>query len=188
MVQFAAAGSTFTIQLAPHEKRCYYENLIVRERLDLSFQVGSGGSLDVDFWVSNPENRLLYSVFRQSTATYGFVAEQPGKYEYCFSNQMSSVTDKTLSFSVMGPDERMNVKPEKEAISIDPLDQAIRELSDGLMAIKDEQSYMEARERAHRKSKHFIFYCFIFVLLRGGRLIRKSGIVNQQQSCLVESW
>jgi len=152
LLNIVSAGSTFTIHLAPHEKRCYFENLVVRDRLDLSFQVGTGGSLDVDFWVSNPDNRLLYSVFRQSTATYGFVAEQPGKYEYCFSNQMSSVTDKTLSFSVMGPDERMNVKPDKEEISTDPLDQAIRELSDGLMAIKDEQAYMESRERAHRKS------------------------------------
>lgn len=61
-----------------------------------------------------PDERLLYSVFRQSTATYGLVAEADGKYQYCFSNQMSSVSDKTVAFSVMGPDERSTISMKME--------------------------------------------------------------------------
>lgn len=66
-------------------------------------------------------------MFRQSTATYGLVAEAEGKYTYCFSNQMSSVSDKTVAFSVMGPDERSTISMKME--QADNTDGGIRAFS-----------------------------------------------------------
>jgi hypothetical protein len=44
-------------------------------------------------------------VHKETTNTFGFNAQVDGRYEYCFSNKMSSVTAKMLSFTVSGPDE-----------------------------------------------------------------------------------
>ena len=38
----------------------------------------------------------------------------------------------------------------------DPLEKEIKELADGLAAIKDEQEYIVIREQRHRDSKYFI--------------------------------
>lgn len=59
---------------------------------------------------------MLYNVYRQSTSTYGLVAEIEGKYTYCFSNQMSSVSEKVVAFSVMGPDERSEISMKVEQV------------------------------------------------------------------------
>jgi p24 family protein beta-1 len=45
------AFSAFTIEVLPHDKHCFHENLKKADRLDLTFQVTDGGNLDVDFWV-----------------------------------------------------------------------------------------------------------------------------------------
>ncbi|KAJ3385562.1 p24 complex component [Lobulomyces angularis] len=131
-----------------HQQECFYEILKKNDRLDLSFQVAEGGHLDIDFWISSPDNKVLYSVYKESTNTFGFNADQVGKYEYCFSNKMSTFAHKTISFTVMGPDERIRFeeKQKNSDPNHEPLQREIFALGDGLRSIKDEQSYMVIRE------------------------------------------
>ena len=44
--------------------------------------------------------RVVYSESRLNSETYTFIADIPGRYEFCFSNEMSSVSEKTVTFSV----------------------------------------------------------------------------------------
>lgn len=43
---------TLSIEIKPGEVDCYYEDLEVGERVTISYEVGDGGNLDIDFWVS----------------------------------------------------------------------------------------------------------------------------------------
>lgn len=89
--------------------------------MTVTYQVGGGGHLDIDFWVSYPGNNLSHSVDRhaqlqdpdnrvlgkqvkQSTGTLSITAEKNGRHEYCFSNQMSAIADKIVRYLVS--DER----------------------------------------------------------------------------------
>lgn len=41
----------FSIAVPPQEQRCFFEILDKEDNLHVSFQVGDGGNLDIDFWV-----------------------------------------------------------------------------------------------------------------------------------------
>lgn len=99
-----------------------------------------------------------------STGDYSFTAQHDGKYIYCFSNEHWSASSKEVSFNVHG----IVYVPEAEAPS-DPLEQegkcqgcvsmsphtntsSVRQLSELLAQVKDEQSYIVVRERIHRNT------------------------------------
>lgn len=87
-----------------------------------------------------------------------------GKFLYCFSNEHWSASSKDVSFNVHG----IVYVPEAEAPS-DPLEAegritpcqnypvltsalSVRQLSELLSQVKDEQSYIVLRERTHRNT------------------------------------
>lgn len=50
-----------------------------------------------DLQLKDPQSKVLYSQHRSPTGTYSFTAKIDGRYNYCFSNEMSTVSPKTLS-------------------------------------------------------------------------------------------
>ncbi|KAJ3001955.1 p24 complex component, partial [Thoreauomyces humboldtii] len=172
-----AAFNTFTITLGARQENCFNEHLEAQDRLDLSYEVADGGSLDIDFVVLHfvfkqscldmtspavqlhlqiysPNSRPLYNLNGESFATFGFNAEVKGTYVYCFSNKMSSSSEKRLAFTVHGPDEKWKIeeKEMKESIDdpTDALQSEMRVLDAGIKAIRDEHAFLTSRERRHR--------------------------------------
>lgn len=115
--------------------------------MTLTYQVGGGGHLDIDVWLDDPNNQRLFEQRHKDTGTYSFTATHSGRYTYCFSNEFSTVSDKTLSFNVHGI---IYVADEGEML---PIEREIRDLAAGLQAVKDEHEYMVIRERTHRNSE-----------------------------------
>ncbi|KAF9182682.1 p24 complex component [Haplosporangium sp. Z 11] len=140
--------AAYNVVVPPSERRCFFEHLEKGDNLHVSFQVGEGGQLDVDFWISDPSGTLVEDATKSASATYNHEAKATGKYEYCFSNAFSTVTEKTVGFNVLV------VKPYKESGTnkIDPLEQEIRELAAGIQEIMNEQEYTIAREKTHRNT------------------------------------
>ncbi|RIA99226.1 emp24/gp25L/p24 family/GOLD-domain-containing protein [Glomus cerebriforme] len=134
-----------TITLPAHVRECFFEDLHTDDKMTITFQVGEGGHFDIDFWISDPSDHIIENAQKQTTGTYSLTATRDGRYTYCFSNEMSTVSEKTVSFNVHGilyvPDDGSHT---------DPLEKEIRELADGLAAIKDEQEYIVIREQRHR--------------------------------------
>lgn len=64
--------------------------------MTLSYQVGGSTYLDIDATLTDPTGHALYEQARKDTGSYSFVAAADGRFEYCFSNQYSSVADKTI--------------------------------------------------------------------------------------------
>ncbi|CAJ0856051.1 13838_t:CDS:2, partial [Entrophospora sp. SA101] len=137
----------YTVTIAPNDKECFFEDLHHDDKMTITYQVGDGGNMDIDFLVMDPADNEMESSTKQSTRTFSFTAKLDGRYTYCFSNVMSTVTEKVVSFNIHGV---LYMPDDDGSIHTDPLEKEIRELADGLEAIKDEQEYIVMRERTHR--------------------------------------
>ncbi|KAJ7499191.1 emp24/gp25L/p24 family/GOLD-domain-containing protein [Mycena latifolia] len=139
--------SAHLIDIDAGKKECFFEDLHKHDKMTVTYQVGGGGHLDIDFWLSDPEARLLGKQIRQSTGTLSITAEKDGRHEYCFSNQMSAIADKIVSFNVHGV-----IYVGEDADVVAPIEREIRALSNGLQEVKDEQEYIVVREKTHRNT------------------------------------
>ncbi|KAI9764000.1 MAG: p24 complex component [Geoglossum simile] len=141
------------IKMNAHARECFHEQLHRDDRMTVTFQVGdrefggSSGNMEIDFWITDPSN--AYTIHQQavSSGDHSFTAQADGKYIYCFSNEHWSATSKEVSFNVHG----IVYVPESDAPS-DPLEAEVRQLSELLTQVKDEQSYIILRERTHRNT------------------------------------
>ncbi|PFH52656.1 hypothetical protein AMATHDRAFT_74120 [Amanita thiersii Skay4041] len=133
------------IEVAAGRKECYFEDLHKHDKMTVTYQVGGGGHLDIDFWLTDPQGRVLAKHIRQDTGSVSITAEKDGRHEYCFSNQMSAIADKIVSFNVHGV-----IYVEDDVVA--PIEREIRSLAIGLTAVKDEQEYIVVRERTHRNT------------------------------------
>ncbi|KAF9820954.1 hypothetical protein IEO21_00931 [Rhodonia placenta] len=134
------------IEVPAGKKECFFEDLHVNDKMTVTYQVGGGGHLDIDFWLQDPDHNALANHERQSTGTVSVTAKKDGRYEYCFSNLMSTVVDKLVSFNVHG----VIYVDEDDIVS--PIEREIRALAHGLATVKDEQEYIVIRERRHRNT------------------------------------
>jgi len=134
------------IEVQASQKECFFEDLHVNDKMTVTYQVGGGGNLDIDFWLADPSHLALGKHLKQSTGTVSVTAEKDGRHEYCFSNEMSTIADKIVSFNVHG------VVYVGEDETIAPIEREIRDLANGLQSVKDEQEYIVLRERVHRNT------------------------------------
>ncbi|KAG6833800.1 hypothetical protein H0H87_011734 [Tephrocybe sp. NHM501043] len=141
-----ALVSAHLIEIDSGHKECFFEDLHKQDKMTVTYQVGGGGHLDIDFWLTDPDDRVLGKQIRQSTGSLSITAEKDGRHELCFSNQMSAITDKIVSFNVHGV-----IYVSGDDI-VAPVEREIRSLASGLLAVKDEQEYIVVRERTHRNT------------------------------------
>ncbi|KIV78875.1 hypothetical protein, variant [Exophiala sideris] len=146
------AGLAHNIQLKAHTKECFHEELHKDDKMTVTFQVGDrenggSGNLDIDFYITNPSGNFETQLNTVSSGDYSFEARSDGQYVYCFSNEHWSANSKEVSFNVHG----IVYVPESEA-NQDPLEAEVRQLSELLAQVKDEQAYIVVRERTHRNT------------------------------------
>lgn len=119
----------------------------------LIFETVEGGFLDIDVRITDPEGKIIYHGVRESSGKFAFAAHMTGAYNYCFSNQMSTMTPKVVMFSMdinestkkNGSDGAAGGGAEDADGSHTKLDDMIKELSGTLTSIKHEQEYMHVR-------------------------------------------
>ncbi|QIX01589.1 hypothetical protein AMS68_007106 [Peltaster fructicola] len=119
--------------------------------MTVTFQVSdrefdSAGNLNIDFWVQAP-SKFVTNERGVSSGDHSFTAEEDGRFTYCFSNEGWTATTKEVSFNVHG----IVYVPENEAPQ-DPLEKEVKEMSELLALVKDEQGYIVVRERTHRNT------------------------------------
>lgn len=45
-------AAAHTITIPANVKECFFEDLQINDKMTITFQVGDGGHLDIDFWVN----------------------------------------------------------------------------------------------------------------------------------------
>eukprot|EP00730_Choanoeca_flexa_P007703 TRINITY_DN12378_c0_g1_i13.p4 TRINITY_DN12378_c0_g1~~TRINITY_DN12378_c0_g1_i13.p4 ORF type:complete len:188 (+),score=13.08 TRINITY_DN12378_c0_g1_i13:4779-5342(+) len=144
----------FAINVDAHEKECFFDDIKAGTKMGLMFQVADGGFLDIDVSIKGPDGKEIYTGERESDGKYTFSAHMDGRYTYCFSNEMSSVTPKLVVFSMnVGGSDSIADTMGEDADKHDKLHDMVQELAESVVTIRREQEYMFVRERVHYSSK-----------------------------------
>ncbi|KAI8823523.1 emp24/gp25L/p24 family/GOLD-domain-containing protein [Fimicolochytrium jonesii] len=153
MAKFAA--TTLTYKMEPHERACFYVTAkSAGEKMAFYFAVQSGGSFDVDYDVMGPKGNEILSSTKERQGDFVFSAPDPGEHSFCFSNKMSTFTEKVIDFDITAEHEQGISSPvaqelaKKEEIKKDikPLEECITRLSDTLGGVQKHQKYFRTRE------------------------------------------
>lgn len=140
----------YFLHLDAHAEECFFDKVTSGTKMSLMFEVAEGGFLDIDVKIFGPDGKVIHSGDRESNGKYTFAAHMDGIYKYCFSNKMSTLTNKVIMFTVdIGekPKEETNMDGDEHQ---NKLAEMINELSTALTGVKHEQEYMEVREKIHR--------------------------------------
>ncbi|KAF2473652.1 uncharacterized protein BDR25DRAFT_281549 [Lindgomyces ingoldianus] len=145
-------GATHNIQMKAYMRECFHEQLHKDDKMTVTFQVGDrefggSGNLEIDFWIQAPSGSNQIHERGVSSGDHSFVAQEDGKYTYCFNNEHWGANTKEVSFNVHG----IVYVPESEAPQ-DPLEKEVRTLTELISQVKDEQGYIVVRERTHRNT------------------------------------
>lgn len=100
LVLIIGVSQAFIFEVPPKVEDCFYEELLKGTDVGFSFQVTSGGALDIDVVVTGPGDDVLYGAKGDKYGKYFFVAHIKGTYKFCFSNQMSTVTTKKVDVTM----------------------------------------------------------------------------------------
>ncbi|KAJ8917346.1 hypothetical protein NQ315_002368 [Exocentrus adspersus] len=137
--------SAYFITVDAHAEECFFDKVEAGTKMGLTFEIAEGGFLDIDVRIVGPDGKTIHQGERETSGKYTFAAHTQGVYTYCFSNKMSTMTPKVVMFN-MAIGEPPKVEKEGETT----LEDMIRELSAALTGVKQEQEYMQIRDRIHR--------------------------------------
>lgn len=131
LVLFACArASELTFELPDNAKQCFYEDIIIGTKCTLEFQVNelkeipsefsegsrvtvcvfsvqvvTGGHYDVDCRLEDPDGTVLYKEMKKQYDSFTFTAARNGTFKFCFSNEFSTFTHKTVYFDFQVGDD-----------------------------------------------------------------------------------
>lgn len=101
LVVLVGLAQCFTMTIPARSEECFYETILKGTDVGMEFLVTSGGALDIDATVTGPPTgEGLYAARKETEGKYYFVTHLKGEYTFCFSNKMSSVTEKTVSVQI----------------------------------------------------------------------------------------
>ncbi|XP_023943863.1 transmembrane emp24 domain-containing protein 2 [Bicyclus anynana] len=141
----------YTITVDAHAEECFFENVEADTKMGLTFEIAEGGFLDIDVKITGPDGAVIYRGERESSGMYTFSAPTSGRYTYCFSNQMSTMTPKVVMFNFeVGEAPHKDAGDKEKDVDHNKLEDMIKELGSTLKTVKNEQEYMQVRDRIHR--------------------------------------
>lgn len=156
LVIFITNAHSYFITVDAHAEECFFDKVEFGTKMGLTFEIAEGGFLDIDVKIVGPDGRMIYQGERESSGKYTFAAHTTGVYTYCFSNQKSTMTPKVVMFN-MDIDENRKQNDENAVgegqegdSNHGKLDDMIKDLSTSLWGVKNEQEYMQVRDRNHR--------------------------------------
>ncbi|XP_047999311.1 transmembrane emp24 domain-containing protein 2 [Cydia splendana] len=150
-VTLLSSVTSYTITVDAHAEECFFEHVEADTKMGLTFEIAEGGFLDIDVTITGPDGTVIYHGERESSGMYTFSAHVSGRYTYCFSNKMSTMTPKVVMFNLEIGDAPHKAEGDKdEAVDHNKLEDMIKELATTLKTVKHEQEYMQVRDRIHR--------------------------------------
>lgn len=115
----------------------------------------SGGSFDIDYEVTGPNNVEVLQGHRERQGDFVFSAKAPGEHSFCFSNRMSTFAEKVIDFDITAEHEQaIPTSPVHHDVAggdqakkdVKPLEDGINRLQDSLGGIQRQQKYFRTRE------------------------------------------
>lgn len=154
LIAWCSCANAYFITVDAHAEECFFEKVEYGTKMGLIFEIAEGGFLDIDMTIVGPDGKVVHHVEQETSGKFSFSAQLPGIYTYCFSNQRSTLTPKVVMFNMEVGEPPKAPGLEAHADGADgnhvKLDKMISDLSNSLWGVKNEQEYMEVRDRNHR--------------------------------------
>jgi len=131
------------------DEQCFMIKAEMNEKVVVEFQVVSGGFMDIDIQLYGPDMKAIYKQDRQKEGLVHTIAQVNGIHKLCFSNEMSTLTSKTIDFEF----HLASTKAHHDAIThehINPLQQAIMTMKENIKSLKTQESFLSARNIRHQ--------------------------------------
>ncbi|KAI7868551.1 emp24/gp25L/p24 family/GOLD-domain-containing protein [Spinellus fusiger] len=158
VLPLSTQATALTYNLLAHETACFYTWTDVPEKkIGFYFAVQRGGNFDIDVHVKDPQGKTIIQADHENLSDYVFTAIHTGEYEFCFSNAMSTFTDKLFDFEITVEHEARpttkttgNELTEKTSV----LEDSASRVGYFLTEISRNQKYLRTRE--HRSANTVI--------------------------------
>jgi len=143
-------------EIPPGGRNCFYEAATEGSPLKVIYQVTNGGNLDVTVQITGPDGRILYQGEDETTGKFTFNAHTTGLFSFCFGNQMSRVTGKTMQLEIT------TGIPVVDDSASSVLKTQIKNLQQATAAIAVDYQYLKQREIMHlstnENTNSIVFY------------------------------
>uniref|UniRef100_A0A665VPF3 Transmembrane emp24 domain-containing protein 7 n=2 Tax=Echeneis naucrates TaxID=173247 RepID=A0A665VPF3_ECHNA len=143
-------GSELTFELPDNAKQCFYEDITIGTKCTLEFQVVTGGHYDVDCRLEDPDGNTLYKEMKKQYDSFTFTASKNGTYKFCFSNEFSTFTHKTVYFDFQVGDDPPLFPNENRVTALTQMESACVSIHEALKSVIDYQTHFRLREAQGR--------------------------------------
>ncbi|XP_041088888.1 transmembrane emp24 domain-containing protein 7-like [Polyodon spathula] len=143
-------GSELTFELPDNAKQCFYEEITIGTKCTLEFQVVTGGHYDVDCRLEDPEGNVLYKEMKKQYDSFTFTAARNGSYKFCFSNEFSTFTHKTVYFDFQVGEDPPLFPNENRVTALTQMESACVSIHEALKSVIDYQTHFRLREAQGR--------------------------------------
>ncbi|XP_016394890.1 transmembrane emp24 domain-containing protein 7-like [Sinocyclocheilus rhinocerous] len=118
--------------------------------LCLSPQVVTGGHYDVDCRLEDPDGTVLYKEMKKQYDSFTFTASRNGTFKFCFSNEFSTFTHKTVYFDFQVGDDPPLFPNENRVTALTQMESACVSIHEALKSVIDYQTHFRLREAQGR--------------------------------------
>eukprot|EP00049_Salpingoeca_infusionum_P009406 m.156713 g.156713 ORF g.156713 m.156713 type:complete len:291 (-) comp14330_c1_seq3:1461-2333(-) len=153
----SAMGVELTFDMKPHVTECFHEVANKGDEVFIDYQVVYGGRLDIDVEIKFGDT-VLWSARRSQTNEHSFRAHESGEYMFCFSNQFSTVSHKTVYIDVTVGDEEPVLEEDgkKHATALTQMETSVAAIHDAMRKSIGFQTHLRLREANHRRTADFM--------------------------------
>ncbi|XP_042267732.1 transmembrane emp24 domain-containing protein 3-like [Thunnus albacares] len=154
---FVVFGTELTFELPDNDKQCFYEELEKDVKFDIDFQVISGGNYDVDCFVTDPQNNVLYNEKKKQYDSFSHTTAMKGVYKVCFSNEFSTFTHKIVYLEFRHGDEEPLLPSMTRTTALTQLESTCVSIHEILKVVAESQTWYRLREAQDRtKAEHLL--------------------------------
>ncbi|NXB29945.1 TMED7 protein, partial [Eulacestoma nigropectus] len=146
----AARASEITFELPDNAKQCFYEEIAQGTKCTLEFQVITGGHYDVDCRLEDPDGVVLYKEMKKQYDSFTFTASRNGTFKFCFSNEFSTFTHKTVYFDFQVGEDPPLFPSENRVTALTQMESACVSIHEALKSVIDYQTHFRLREAQGR--------------------------------------
>ncbi|KAK7831380.1 hypothetical protein U0070_024668 [Myodes glareolus] len=145
-----SGASEITFELPDNAKQCFYEDITQGTKCTLEFQVITGGHYDVDCRLEDPDGQVLYKEMKKQYDSFTFTASRNGTYKFCFSNEFSTFTHKTVYFDFQVGEDPPLFPSENRVSALTQMESACVSIHEALKSVIDYQTHFRLREAQGR--------------------------------------
>lgn len=154
---FVVFGTELTFELPDKEKQCFYEELEKDVKFDIDFQVIAGGHYDVDCFVTDPQNNVLYNERKKQYDSFSHTTAMKGIYKVCFSNEFSTFTHKTVYMDFRHGDEEPLLENMSRSTALTQLESSCVAIHEVLKVVAESQKWYRLREAQDRTNAENLY-------------------------------